>query len=73
VKCATITPDKIRSKEYKLKKIWPSPNSTIRDILNGTLIREAVICKNIPKYQYLVYIPRLVPGWTKTIIIASHS
>lgn len=55
VKCATITADEARVAEFKLKKMWPSPNGTIRAILDGTVFREPIICKNIP---------RLVPGWT---------
>nr|XP_005497639.2 isocitrate dehydrogenase [NADP], mitochondrial [Zonotrichia albicollis] len=58
VKCATITPDEARVEEFKLKKMWKSPNGTIRNILGGTVFREPIICKNIP---------RLVPGWTKPI------
>jgi isocitrate dehydrogenase len=54
VKCATITPDEARVKEFNLKKMWKSPNGTIRNILDGTVFREPVICKNVP---------RLVPGW----------
>src|SRR5436305_7975512 len=61
VKCATITPDEARVQEFKLKKMWKSPNGTIRNILGGVIFREAIICKNVP---------RLVPGWTKPIIIA---
>eukprot|EP00871_Galdieria_phlegrea_P002215 jgi/Galph1/2995/GphlegSOOS_G1666.1 len=64
VKCATITPDEQRVKEYKLKKMWKSPNATIRGVLNGTVFREPIICKNIPK---------LVPGWKKPIIIGRHA
>ncbi len=64
VKCATITPDKERVKEFNLKKIWKSPNGTIRNILSGTIFREPIICKNIPK---------LVPTWTDPIVIARHS
>ena len=64
VKCATITPDKERVKEFNLKKIWKSPNGTIRNILGGTIFREPIICKNIPK---------LVPSWTDPIVIARHS
>lgn len=56
VKCATITPDEERVKEFKLKKMWLSPNGTIRNILGGTVFREPILCKNIP---------RLVPGWTQ--------
>ena len=64
VKCATITPDEARVKEFALKKMWKSPNGTIRNILDGTVFREPIICKNIPKY---------VPGWTAPIIIGRHA
>src|SRR6188768_1169595 len=64
VKCATITPDEQRVEEFKLKKMWKSPNGTIRNILGGTIFREPIICKNVP---------RLVPGWTKPIIIGRHA
>lgn len=64
IKCATITPDEDRVKEFKLKKMWKSPNGTIRNILDGTVFREPIVCKNIP---------RLVPGWTKPIIIGRHA
>ncbi|XP_014225998.1 isocitrate dehydrogenase [NADP] cytoplasmic [Trichogramma pretiosum] len=64
IKCATITPDEKRVEEFKLKKMWKSPNGTIRNILGGTVFREAIICKNIP---------RLVPGWEKPIIIGRHA
>src|SRR5574340_1370773 len=64
VKCATITPDEARVKEFNLKKMWRSPNGTIRNILGGTIFREPIICKNVP---------RLVPGWTKPIIIGRHA
>jgi len=64
IKCATITPDEKRVEEFKLKKMWKSPNGTIRNILGGTVFREAIICKNIP---------RLVTGWEKTIIIGRHA
>lgn len=64
VKCATITPDEARVKEFNLKKMWKSPNGTIRNILNGTVFREPIICKNIPKY---------VPGWTSPIVIGRHA
>ena len=60
VKCATITPDEQRVEEFKLKKMWKSPNGTIRNILGGTIFREPIIMKNVP---------RLVPGWTKPIIV----
>ncbi|HVV79259.1 MAG TPA: NADP-dependent isocitrate dehydrogenase [Pseudolabrys sp.] len=64
VKCATITPDEGRVKEFNLKEMWRSPNGTIRNILGGTIFREPIICKNVP---------RLVPGWTKPIIIGRHA
>jgi isocitrate dehydrogenase len=64
VKCATITPDEGRVKEFKLKSMWRSPNGTIRNILGGVIFREPIICKNIP---------RLVPGWTQPIIIGRHA
>lgn len=64
IKCATITPDEKRVEEFKLKQMWKSPNGTIRNILGGTVFREAIICKNIP---------RLVSGWTKPIIIGRHA
>jgi len=64
VKCATITPDEARVKEFSLKKMWVSPNGTIRNILGGVVFREPIICKNVP---------RLVPGWTKPIIIGRHA
>ena len=64
IKCATITPDEARVKEFKLKKMWRSPNGTIRNILGGTVFREPIICKNVPK---------LVPGWTNPIIIGRHA
>ncbi len=64
IKCATITPDEARVEEFKLKKMWRSPNGTIRNILGGTVFREPIICKNVPK---------LVPGWTKPIIIGRHA
>ncbi|KAJ6960895.1 isocitrate dehydrogenase [Populus alba x Populus x berolinensis] len=64
IKCATITPDEDRVKEFKLKQMWKSPNGTIRNILNGTVFREPIICKNVP---------RLVPGWTKAICIGRHA
>jgi isocitrate dehydrogenase len=64
VKCATITPDEARVKEFNLKKMWKSPNGTIRNIIGGTVFREPIICKNIP---------RLVPGWTRSIIIGRHA
>lgn len=64
VKCATITPDEARVKEFKLKQMWKSPNGTIRNILDGTVFREPIICKNVP---------RLVPGWKKPIVIGRHA
>ncbi|KAJ4752395.1 Isocitrate dehydrogenase [NADP] [Rhynchospora pubera] len=64
IKCATITPDEGRVKEFNLKSMWKSPNGTIRNILNGTVFREPIICKNIP---------RLVTGWTKPICIGRHA
>jgi isocitrate dehydrogenase len=64
VKCATITPDEGRVKEFNLKKMWRSPNGTIRNILGGVIFREPIICQNVP---------RLVPGWTKPIIIGRHA
>ena len=64
VKCATITPDEERVEEFGLKQMWRSPNGTIRNILGGTVFREPIICKNIP---------RLVPGWTKPIVIGRHA
>ena len=64
VKCATITPDEGRVKEFGLKEMWRSPNGTIRNILGGTIFREPIICRNVP---------RLVPGWTQPIIIGRHA
>ncbi|WP_044562189.1 NADP-dependent isocitrate dehydrogenase [Azospirillum sp. B4] len=64
VKCATITPDEARVAEFSLKKMWKSPNGTIRNILGGTVFREPIICTNVP---------RLVPGWTKPIVIGRHA
>lgn len=64
IKCATITPDEARVKEFSLKQMWRSPNGTIRNILNGTVFREPILCKNVPK---------LVPGWTKPICIGRHA
>ncbi|HSV28825.1 MAG TPA: isocitrate/isopropylmalate family dehydrogenase, partial [Candidatus Omnitrophota bacterium] len=64
VKCATITPDEARVKEFNLKKMWKSPNGTIRNILDGTVFREPIICKNVP---------RLVAHWDKPIIVARHA
>jgi len=64
VKCATITPDEARVKEFNLKKMWKSPNGTIRNILGGVIFREPIIIKNIP---------RLVPGWTKPIVVGRHA
>jgi isocitrate dehydrogenase len=64
VKCATITPDEGRVKEFGLKEMWRSPNGTIRNILGGTIFREPIICRNVP---------RLVPGWTRPIVIGRHA
>src|SRR5271166_6174145 len=64
VKCATITPDEARVKEFRLKEMWKSPNGTIRNILGGVIFREPIICKNVP---------RLVPGWTKPIVVGRHA
>ncbi len=64
VKCATITPDEQRVEEFNLKKMWRSPNGTIRNILGGVIFREPIICKNVP---------RLVPGWTQPIIVGRHA
>ena len=64
IKCATITPDEARVKEFGLKKMWKSPNGTIRNILDGTVFREPIICHNVP---------RLVPGWTDPIVIGRHA
>ena len=64
VKCATITPDEGRVKEFNLKQMWKSPNGTIRNILDGTVFRQPIICKNVP---------RLIPGWTRPIVIGRHA
>lgn len=64
IKCATITPDEARVKEFNLKQMWKSPNGTIRNILGGTVFREPILCKNVP---------RLVPGWTQSIVIGRHA
>jgi isocitrate dehydrogenase len=64
VKCATITPDEARVTEFNLKEMWRSPNGTIRNILGGVIFREPIICKNVP---------RLVPGWTKPIVVGRHA
>jgi isocitrate dehydrogenase len=64
IKCATITPDEARVEEFKLKKMWKSPNGTIRNILDGTVFREPIVCKNVP---------RLVPNWTAPICIGRHA
>ena len=64
VKCATITPDEARVEEFGLKQMWRSPNGTIRNILGGTVFREPIICRNVP---------RLVPGWNKPIVIGRHA
>src|SRR6185437_11176294 len=64
IKCATITPDEARVKEFNLKQMWKSPNGTIRNILDGTVFRQPIICQNVP---------RLVPNWTQPIIIGRHA
>ena len=64
IKCATITPDEARVKEFNLKSMYKSPNGTIRNILDGTVFREPILIKNIP---------RLVPGWTNPIVIGRHA
>jgi isocitrate dehydrogenase len=64
IKCATITPDEARVKEFGLKKMWKSPNGTIRNIVGGTVFREPIICSNIPRY---------IPGWTQPIVIGRHA
>src|SRR6478735_11257227 len=64
IKCATITPDEARVKEFGLKQMWKSPNGTIRNILDGTVFREPIVCKNVP---------RLVPNWTAPICIGRHA
>jgi isocitrate dehydrogenase len=64
VKCATITPDEARVKEFGLKEMWKSPNGTIRNIVGGTIFREPIICKNVP---------RLIPGWTRPIVVGRHA
>jgi hypothetical protein len=64
VKCATITPDEARVEEFGLQQMWKSPNGTIRNIIGGTVFRQPIICKNIP---------RLVPGWKKPIVIGRHA
>src|SRR6201747_1855910 len=64
VKCATITPDEARVEEFGLKKMWRSPNGTIRNILDGTIFREPIIIKNVP---------RLIPGWTHPIVVGRHA
>lgn len=64
VKCATITPDEGRVKEFNLKKMWKSPNGTIRNILDGTVFREPIVCKNVPRY---------VPGWTQPMVVGRHA
>ena len=64
IKCATITPDEARVKEFNLKQMWKSPNGTIRNILGGVIFREPIVISNIP---------RLVPGWTKPIVIGRHA
>jgi isocitrate dehydrogenase len=64
IKCATITPDEARVEEFKLKQMWRSPNGSIRNIIGGTVFREPIVIKNIP---------RLVPGWTESIVIGRHA
>ena len=64
VKCATITPDEARVEEFKLKKMWKSPNGTIRNILGGVVFREPIVIKNVP---------RLIPGWTDPIVVGRHA
>ena len=64
IKCATITPDEARVEEFKLKKMWKSPNGTIRNYLGGTVFREPIVISNIPRY---------VPGWTEPIVIGRHA
>ena len=64
VKCATITPDEARVEEFGLKQMWKSPNGTIRNILGGVIFRQPIICQNVP---------RLVPGWTKPIVVGRHA
>jgi isocitrate dehydrogenase len=64
IKCATITPDEARVKEFNLKKMWKSPNGTIRNILGGVVFREPIICQNVP---------RLIPGWTQPIVVGRHA
>lgn len=64
IKCATITPDEARVKEFGLKQMWRSPNGTIRNILNGTVFREPIVIENIP---------RIVPGWRKPIVVGRHA
>ncbi|KAJ3050281.1 NAD-dependent isocitrate dehydrogenase [Rhizoclosmatium hyalinum] len=64
IKCATITPDEARVKEFKLKQMWRSPNGTIRNIIGGTVFREPILLKNVP---------RIVPGWTKPIVMGRHA
>ena len=64
IKCATITPDEARVKEFNLKKMWKSPNGTIRNYLGGTVFREPILMKNIPRY---------VPGWTAPIVVGRHA
>ncbi len=64
IKCATITPDEGRVEEFGLRRMYPSPNGTIRNILNGTVFREPIVIDNIP---------RIVPGWTKPIVVGRHA
>src|SRR5574339_874680 len=63
IKCATITPDEQRVEEFNLKQMWKSPNGTIRNILDGTVFREPIVCRNVP---------RLVPHWDKPVVVARH-
>src|SRR3990172_692298 len=63
IKCATITPDEARVKEFNLKQMWRSPNGTIRNIFDGTIFREPIICRNVP---------RIVPHWSKPVVVARH-
>jgi len=63
VKCVTITPDEARVKEFNLKRMWRSPNGTIRNLLDGTIFREPIICRSVP---------RIVPHWDKPVVVARH-
>ena len=70
IKCATITPDEARVEEFKLKKMWKSPNGTIRNILGGTVFREAIICKNIPRFEVtLLYLSGFRTGDLKKVLL----